>query len=274
MESVVPEVNNLLRNVQPGSSGAISGDSYSIVLNYLNITFPDFCGIPTDCSWIHSGFGDRGHVLRLQIHDFNKTGSFKLLFDFNQEIFTPSMRENGVEHFMNLVDALLENLDTRIDQISLLSSREYQTLMEDYNDTATAYPGDISILQMIQQHANKTPEAVALSGGTTEISYQLLDQISDQIARNLKQSGIKHEDVVAIYMDRSAELIAALIGIIKAGAAFVPIDSSFPEKRLVHVLEDSGASIVLTQNDLISQLPQGKTRIVPYEELDQDGTTQ
>ncbi len=101
-DSVVAEVNSLLAHAQPGASQDVAGESYSVVLNYLNVRFADFCGLPTETCWIHSGFGDKGHALRLQVQDFNATGTFKLLFDFSRHLGPDSLRENAVEHFMTL----------------------------------------------------------------------------------------------------------------------------------------------------------------------------
>jgi amino acid adenylation domain-containing protein len=273
-DSVIAEVNSLFGHAQPGASQDIAGDSYSVVLNYLNVRFPDFCGLPTETYWIHSGFGDKGHALRLQVQDFNATGTFKLLFDFNHDVGPESLRENAVEHFMILLDAFMDNPDTRIDQVSLLSTTEYRVLIEDYNDTAAVVPAVHSIVELFKEQATGSAQSAAVSMGPDGLSYQELDRLSDNIAAYLVASGVEPEDVVAVYLDRSIELIASLLGIMKAGAAFLPIDSAFPRQRIAYVIEDSKASVVLTRDRLKSDLPGGNTQIVSYEEIRAQISTQ
>ncbi len=264
IESVIPEANQLLRHALPGASSGIPGDCYAVVLNYLNVAFDDFNNMPTHCSWIHSGFGDRGHALRLQVHDFDRTGSYTLLFDVNKETVPVSVREHLVDHFLNLVDALLNDLDTRIDHVSLLSREETELLAHSYNDTTAALPQVSSILELFEEQVSAVPEATAVAQDKAELSYRQLDQTSGIIASNLKRMGIGSGDIVAVYMDRSISLVVSLLAIIKAGAAFVPIDTTFPEQRLAYVLDDSGCTLLLTSGELKSALPEVNAKIIEY----------
>ncbi|MFC1830809.1 amino acid adenylation domain-containing protein [Thermodesulfobacteriota bacterium] len=267
IESVIPEANQLLRHALPGASSEIPGDCYAVVLNYLNVAFDDFDNMPTHCSWIHSGFGDRGHVLRLQVHDFSRTGSYTLLFDLNKEILPASIREHVVDHYLNLVDALLNDLDTSIDDVPLLCREETKLLVDSYNDTATALPQVSGIIELFEEQVRSVPEATAVAQGKAELSYRQLDQTSGIIASNLQRRGIGSDDIVAVYMDRSIPLVVSLLAVMKAGAAFVPIDTTFPDQRLAYVLEDSGCNLVLTSGELKSALPEVGAKIVEYGEI-------
>ncbi len=267
-DSVIAEVNNLLRHAQPGASQGVAANSYSVVLNFLNVTFPDFCGLNTETSWIHSGFGDRGHALRLQVQDFDASGAFKLLFDFNAEVGSDALRENAADHFLALLDALLDSLDTPVGQINLLSSGEFRSLVQHFNNTEAEISEDSTILALLKEQSSSSPRTPAVIMGSQRLSYQELDLRSDKIAAFLISAGVKPEDVVAVYLDRSIELIVSLVGILKAGAAFLPIDSAFPEQRIAYLLEDSNAPIVLTAEEGSSGLPPGNTRIVCFEEIE------
>ncbi len=274
IESLKPQANDLLRHALPGASSEVPGDCFSAVLNYINVSFTDFCGMSSHCSWIHSDYGDQGHAIRLQVHDFSSTGSFTLLFDLNEEIFPLSISDHAAAHFLNLMDALLADLDTRIDKVPLLSVEETELLVTTYNDTATVLPPKSTILELVKEQVERAPEAIAIIENDLELSYRQLDHISETIALGLKQMGIGSEDVVAVYMDRSASLIVSLIAIMKAGAAFVPIDSTFPEQRFEYVLEDSGCPLVLTSGNLRTALPGTRAKVVDYEEISSASTAE
>ncbi|MEJ2137210.1 MAG: amino acid adenylation domain-containing protein, partial [Desulfofustis sp.] len=267
IDSVIPEANQLLRNALPGASSEVPVDCYSVVLNYLNVQFGNFYGMPSRASWIHSGYGDRGHALRLQVHDFGQSGSFTLLFDVHEEIFPPSLRKHAAGHFLKLMDALLENLDTCVEHIPLLSNQETEQLVNTYNDTVVSPPPELTIVELIKAQVDRVPEAIAISENEVELTYAQLDEISEQMALNLKQLGISSDDFVAVYMDRSTPLIVSLLAILKAGAAFVPIDTAFPEQRLAYVLEDCGCNLVLTSGDLNATLPATTVQVIEYEEI-------
>lgn len=268
IKTVVPEIHNFLKYAQPGSSSSISGDVFSVVLNYINVSFSDFCGMPMHSTWIHPGYGDRGHALRLQVHDFDATGSFTLLFDFSRDILNQKLREQAVGHFLRLMDGLLENPDHRLDDVGLLSQVEQKDLVGVYNDTYTTVPEDQTVVSLIREQAVRTPDAVAITDGGRDITYEKLDRISDRITFDLQDKGIGNESMVGVFMDRSAELVVVLISIMKAGAAFVPIDSSFPKQRISYIIKDCGAQVVLTQRDLESHLPQGKAEIRVLDDLE------
>ena len=267
IDSVIPEVNRLLRNALPGASSEVPVDCYSVVLNYLNVQFGNFCGMDSRASWIHPGFGDRGHALRLQVHDFEGSGSFTLLFDVQDEIFPPSIRTHAAGHFLKLVDALLEDIDTCIAHVPLLSEQETEALVTTYNETAAPPSSEPTIVELIRTQVDRAPDAIAVAEKEGVLSYAQLDEISGQMALNLKQLGIGRDDFVAVYMDRSTSLIVSFLAVLKAGAAFVPIDTAFPEQRLAYVLEDSGCGLILTRANLKSALPRTTARIIEYEDL-------
>ncbi len=267
IKNVKPEMYNFLRYGQPGAGAAISSHTYSVVLNYINVSYPDFCGMPVHTDWIHSGHLDRGHALRLYVLDFDSTGSFQLHFYFNCRVFNHDLQEKAVGQFIRLLDALLEDPDQPITDVDLLSKEEREALVSRYNDTETSLPKNNTVIGLLKEQTALTPGAVAILDGGREMTYGELDQRSDRLAGYLQKRGVDKGMIVGVFMERSPELIVALISILKTGAAFVPIDSSFPEGRISYILDDCGAPIVLTQNIFKSQLPQGKFDIISLDTI-------
>jgi amino acid adenylation domain-containing protein len=267
VKAITPASHDFLRYAHPGTSNAVSRNAYSVTLNYINVSFPDFCGMPMRSTWIHPGHADMGHALQLQVHDFDSSGSFHLHFDFSCQVFDKDLREKAVGHFLRLLDTLLENPDKPIADVDLLGEDERRVLVDSYNDTDSPLHENQTVIELLKQQAAATPHAIAISDNGRELTYRELDVCSDRMARQLQERGVGPEVMVGVFMERSGHLIAALLSVLKAGAAFVPIDSSFPEERISYLLEDCGAPFILTQNSLENRLPQGKTDIISLDHI-------
>jgi len=138
-------------------------------------------------------------------------------------------------------------------------------LITEWNDTKREYPGDKSIHELFEAQAERTPEAVAVvfpSPGFSrcsedkELTYQELNRRANQLAHYLRKLGVGPEVLVGICMERSLEMVIGLLGILKAGGAYVPLDPEYPKQRLAFMLEDAEPKVLLTQSNLLSQLPE------------------
>ena len=156
----------------------------------------------------------------------------------------------------------------RYEQQSLLSDDERRQLLVDWNNTVTPYPRHSSIHELFEAQVARTPEAEAVVFDDVRLTYSELNRRANQIAHRLRSLGVRPEVPVGIMMNRSAEMVAALLGILKAGGAYVPLDPQYPQERLSFMLEDSTASVLLTQTHLSSQVPKTSARVIC---LDEDG---
>ncbi|MEW9862457.1 AMP-binding protein, partial [Pseudomonas putida] len=130
-----------------------------------------------------------------------------------------------------------------------------QAVLHDLNDTATDYPGDWRVHQLFEAQARRQPDATALLFGDQRMSYRALSELSSQWAHKLIEQGVGPESLVGIAAERSLEMVVGLLAILKAGAAYVPLDPDYPAERLAYMFEDSGIELLLTQAHLREQLP-------------------
>ena len=143
-----------------------------------------------------------------------------------------------------------------------LSKNERKKLLVDWNATKVDYPRNICLHHLFEAQVKKTPNAVAVVFEDQQLTYRELNQRSNQLARHLKSLGVKTESFVAICMERSLEMVVAIYGTMKAGAAYVPIDPTYPQERLGFMLQDANAPVLLTQDKLRAELPPLQAKVV------------
>jgi amino acid adenylation domain-containing protein len=152
--------------------------------------------------------------------------------------------------------------ECKIGQLPLLTEAERERLVVQRNQTARAYPPPLCLHELIEAQAERTPEATAVVGQDGALTYRQLQQRANQLARHLLQLGVQAEDLVGVYLDRSAEMVAALLGILKAGAAYLPLDPLFPPERIALMLDDAHSPLIVTQQRLREELPPHQAQVV------------
>lgn len=182
-------------------------------------------------------------------------------FEYNTALFEAATLERMAHHYLHLLESVVANPDQRLCHIPLLSPAE-QELFRTWNATDSPYPHSQSAHQLFAAQAARTPNAVALAYAQQTLSYQELDERANQLAHHLQALGVGSESLVAVCLERSLEVLVALLGVLKAGGAFVPIDPTYPPERLAFMLEDSGARILLTQQRLLARLPAHTAQVV------------
>ena len=158
-----------------------------------------------------------------------------------------------------LLAAIAENPGERISRLALQSSSERARLLAQSNRVAPDCC-DASVAELFAAQAARTPGSIAVREGTTTLSYAELDARANQLARFLGAQGVHRESVVAVALERGIEMTVALLGILKAGAAYLPLDPALPRQWLASMLEDAGQPLVLTQQRLLDRLPAGAAR--------------
>jgi len=178
--------------------------------------------------------------------------------DYATDLFDASTIDRLVNHYIHLLERVAENPQARLSELSILTEQERRQLLVEWNRTEQAYPMDRCVHELFAEQAARTPEAVAVVCAGAPLTYAELDRRSNQWAEYLRSVGVGPECVVGLCVERSLDMVVALLGILKAGGAYLPLDPKYPSQRLAFMIEDVGAQIVLTDGkwaDLFSSLP-------------------
>ncbi|NRB47204.1 MAG: amino acid adenylation domain-containing protein [Saprospiraceae bacterium] len=163
-----------------------------------------------------------------------------------QDLFNSDTIQRLLQHFEQLLWAIVQHPTEKIGQLKMLSPAEEHQLIYAFNDTAKAFPERQTVLDLFQACVQETPQATAIKFQEQSLSYETLDALSNQLAHYLQQKGLVKGSLVAVCMDRSINMIVAILGIIKSGGVYVPIDPAYPEFRINYMMRDSGALLVLS----------------------------
>lgn len=174
--------------------------------------------------------------------------------EYNVDLFDQGTIGRFLHHFARLLEWVVQDPDRSITTLSLLTTVEQHQILEVWNNTAVSLP-PLCVHHLLEAQAARTPNAVALVFGDQTLSYAQLHQQANQLAHTLQQLGAGPERLVGLYLDRSLEMVVGLLAVLKAGAAYVPLDPAHPAERLAFILADSAVSIILTQQTLLNSLP-------------------
>ena len=188
-------------------------------------------------------------------------------FEFNTDLFDRDTIGRMAQHLQTLLEAIVLDPSARIAELPLLTEAERRQLLLEWNDTRAEYDKPVCAHQLFEAQVKRTPEALAVAFENERLSYRELNARANNLAHYLRGLGVAAGDVVGIFMERSLEMIAGIIGTLKAGAACLPLDPSYPSERLAFMLSDAGCPVVLSQGRLAANLPESGARVVC---LDQD----
>jgi amino acid adenylation domain-containing protein len=234
------------------------------MLNYHTVIFEDAMtpGGFTDLSvagaeWVHTGYGDE--PLTLQItgsEDKRSTGaeSILLLFDFDCEIFSEDQRRQATEHFLQVVDAFLDDYRQPVNRVCLLTPAEKQSLLGGLNRTETRFPTDQTVTELFEAQVERTPDRIAIVYEDQALTYAQLNARANQWAHHLRHLGVGPETLVALMMNRHPDFLTAILAIYKAGGAYLALDPSHPPDRVGQILGRSQSRLVLVTDELMPQL--------------------
>ncbi|MEL7160648.1 MAG: AMP-binding protein, partial [Bacteroidota bacterium] len=242
---------DFLRHTRPGTSSAETGRRFNVLLNYINVAFVDEYRPDFGVEWLHPGETEPGHHLKLQVYDLAATGRTTLCFDFNDEVVSPSLRQPAVDAFLGLLDQLLTDVNT---PVATLSDEE-QLRLAGFQSSDRAYPTDKTVVDLFRERVRQQPDAPAVRFRDLTLSYGELDEKTTAFANQLRGLGIGREDIVPVRLERSEKMLIALLGILKAGAAYLPVDPEFPQERQDFLCADAGARVmVVEEGDLLRVL--------------------
>lgn len=220
---------------------------YDVVLSYQNATVFGG-GEEVETTWYHNGM--QMESLQIHIDDRDEEGTFRMHYDYQVEKFREKeiVRMHG--QMMHLLYDAMANDGKKPYELEMFSDVERKKILRDFNLTRVGYPHDKCVHQLFEEQVKKTPDKVTVIARDKTLTYEELNKQANQIARGLMERGIGVGDMVAFVLPRQSYLLAVIFGILKAGAAYLPIDIDLPDERISYMLKDSNAKLCITVETL------------------------
>lgn len=219
---------------------------------FFDFDEPPWEGQQTDGLTIEPWFFDPGiATYDLTLKVLPDRGGLECLFIFNTDLFEGATIGRMAGHYQTLLQGLVANPGEPIFRLPLLTAPERQQILVEWNDTATAYPKDRCMHELFADWALHRPEAEALSFAGRVLTYRELDIRSNRWAHYLRRLGVGPDTPVGICMESSVEMLVGMLGILKAGGCYVPLDVEYPAERIAFMLADTQAKMLLTQPHLL-----------------------
>ena len=197
----------------------------------------------------------------------------EIKFSGKSGLFEKETIENLADHFKGIIQTIIENPETTLSQLEIISNEEKSRILYEFNNTTKEYPTDKTIHQLFAEQVEKAPDNIALIGAdlrvcpsrnarnarpaqnarNVNLTYRQLNDQSDRLAGLLIEKGVQPDTSVGIMVERSIEMVIGIFGILKSGGAYLPIDPEYPQERIAYMLKDSGAKLLVTNNDKESE---------------------
>jgi amino acid adenylation domain-containing protein len=177
--------------------------------------------------------------------------------DYNTDLINQSTLERWLTYYATILRGIATDATQQIEKLDLLEEEERRKVVEDWNRTETEFAPFEAVHQTIERSAARTPSKTAVVCNNKEWSYRELNELSNRIARHLRRQGVCESSLVGVCLNRSVEMMAAVLGVLKAGGAYLPLDPSHPAERLQLILDDAQISLLLTEEQMAAQLRTG-----------------
>ena len=218
---------------------------YDVMISYQNAIVT---GAEIETTWYHSG--SQSESLQIHIDDRDNEGIFRIHYDYLTDKFTENEIERLHQHICNLLfDAICDD-SKKLYELNILSADEKQKLLYEFNNTVVNYPRDKCVHQLFEEQVVKTPDKIAVIACDKTMTYSELNEQANKIAHALIEKGVGVGDVVAFALQRKSYLIATMLGILKSGAAYLPVDPDYPQDRIDYMLADSNAKSFVTEDNI------------------------
>ncbi|MCK5056810.1 MAG: amino acid adenylation domain-containing protein, partial [Candidatus Aminicenantes bacterium] len=195
----------------------------------------------------------------LTIHTLDTGKNLLCKFEFCTKLFKKETIKRFITYFIKIVSFILKDPEQELAEIEIIAGEEKRKILYDFNDTGVEFPRDKTIHELFREQVEKKPDNAAINaislapispGDKIQLTYRELDETTNRFARRLRTEGVNGDCIVALMVDRSLEMMAAILGILKAGSAYLPIDPGFPQARIKYMLQDSETIFLITQKDL------------------------
>ncbi|MBN2109391.1 MAG: amino acid adenylation domain-containing protein, partial [Deltaproteobacteria bacterium] len=201
-------------------------------------------------------FFDRGATeYDLALYMWEEGGGLCGAFEYSTELFRPETIARLAGHFMTLLGGIAQEPSQKLQAIPLLTQQELASFAAGWKAAGAAYPGDATAAELFEAQVERAGDLPAVMYKDVTVTYRELNRRANQLARILQNGGVGPDVLVGVYLERSIDMVVAVLGIHKAGGAYVPLDPAFPRDRLEFMMEDSGLHVLLTQESLAPEVP-------------------
>ena len=248
----------LVRELQPERTN-VHAPLFQIMFSIQNLSDADLVldGVRAEAVPVEYG----STVFDLNFVPERSDDGLNLALQYNTSVFEESTIRRFVAHYQRMLERLAVAPEQRVSEVCILSDSERRQVVEEWNDTQQQIP-ELCLHHLFEEQALRTPNAVALVFSDEQLTYKELNEKANQLAHFLRSWGVQTETPVAICCERSFDLIIGILGILKAGGVYVPLDPSYPAERLSWMLDDSHAPILLTQEHLLRNMPSHWVQII------------
>uniref|UniRef100_UPI00047D5D9F non-ribosomal peptide synthetase n=1 Tax=Clostridium akagii TaxID=91623 RepID=UPI00047D5D9F len=177
--------------------------------------------------------------------------------EYSTSLFKKETIERMINHYKNILKIITTNADIKISEIEVLTVEENNRILYQFNNTKEEYSKGKNINELFEEQVERTPNNIAVVFGNEQLTYKELNERANSLARVLKEKGVVRETIVGIMVEGSLEMIVGIMGILKVGGSYLPIDSEYPDNRIEYMLENSKANIILTQSKFIGRINHG-----------------
>jgi amino acid adenylation domain-containing protein len=188
-------------------------------------------------------------------------------FEFNSDLFDLATIQRMIGHYETLLSQAIDSPDLEVSKLRILPPEERSLILHQWNATKAEYPQNLCLHEWIESQAERTPDRVAIVSGQEQVTYRRLNERANQLANFLGRQGVVDESLVGIFLDRSIDMVVSLLAVLKAGGAYIPLDPAYPAERIGFTLEDSGTTLLLTQQSLIDKLPKTAANVVAFDSM-------
>ncbi|MGL5832823.1 MAG: MupA/Atu3671 family FMN-dependent luciferase-like monooxygenase, partial [Waterburya sp.] len=182
--------------------------------------------------------------------------------DYNTDLFDTKTINQWLERFQTWLLNIVANPEVKLTNLPAIEKIERERVLVEWNNTSADFPETKCIHQLFEAQVEQTPDAIAVTFENEQLTYSELNRRANQVANYLHKLGVEPNTLVGLCVERSSEMIVGMLGILKVGGAYVPIDPNYPQERQAFMLQDAQVSVLLSQQDLLSKLPQHQARVV------------
>ncbi|NJD01334.1 MAG: amino acid adenylation domain-containing protein [Ruminiclostridium sp.] len=248
LENQMYPFEELVNNV-PVSRDISRNPLFDVFFSYQNANVPPDMG---DIKIYPYDFNNKTSKFDLSLYGIEAGEKIVFKIEYYAELFKKETAERFVKYFKAILEQIIENPEIRIMEINTLPEDEKYQILHCFNNTKFEYRRDKCIHELFEEQVTLNPDKVALVFEEEELTYTQLNRRANQVARVLREKGVKTGCIVGIMVERSLEMIIGILGILKSGGAYLPIDPEYPQERKGYMLQDSNAELLLTKHGLES----------------------